>query len=131
MKAQVDPTTVAEAAMGQPSGNPYTIPDSVMAVLYPKSGGKALKKAMNQIISHPPGRSRQALAMGPSQVKIAWLYMRNSIETIGTATAASTTAACWIRGSRRKRIQACRPMVSRCWRMRAGKLSGVDVEGAV
>lgn len=64
----------ADAAMGQPMGNPYTKPAMVLAVEYPMMGGTEVTKMSMKAMSQPPGSWRHFLDTVASQAKKASEY---------------------------------------------------------
>lgn len=68
--AAVLPTTVALAAIGHPSGKPYTKPATVTHVEYPITGGKPVATVASQMGIQPPGVARHEAATGPSAAKM-------------------------------------------------------------
>ena len=81
-KEQREPTTVADATMNHPFGNPYTNPAIVTVEEYPIRGGKADMNVNAHNIIQPPRISRHFSAAGASMPNMRSLKIRNKIPSV-------------------------------------------------
>lgn len=82
----------ADAAMGQPLGNPYTKPAMVLAVEYPIMGGTEVTKMSIKAISQPPGISRHDFDTVASQAKKASEYKMDKMINVHPSKMTKTTS---------------------------------------